>query len=362
MASKILATSEPEFARWPRYRAAELGFSEHWYPVMRSADLRKKPKGVRVLGQDIVLMRDKGAIRALHDRCPHRGIPLSCGRQEFKGTISCIYHGWTYDLETGRLVAALTDGANSPIVGKVGVRTYHVQERKGIVWVFVGSGDPPALEADVPKEFFSKDAIVLSRITRRNGNWRYAAENGFDEAHAKFLHRNAIWMLFRYFPGWARVQIEDEEDGWITRAVTEMGFETEYPGLGKWPKPRFWRSKKGGARVSIRSPGVLRVRFREWSHYEWYVPIDGDSHLYCQFMHKETGSVGKLVSTIRYWVYIRWLFHWRFNNQDNEMVELLPGRSHPERLFRPDVSITAWRKLCESDRGLELSGSDLEHA
>lgn len=358
--SNMIETHEPEFARWPRYRAAALGFSEHWYPVMGSSDLRRKPKGVHVLGQDIFLMRDEGTPRALHDRCAHRGIPLSQGRQEFEGTISCIYHGWTYDLKNGRLVAALTDGANSPIVGKVGVHTYHVEERKGVIWVYVGEQDPPPLEEDVPEEFLESDAIVLSRMTRRYGNWRYAAENGFDEAHAKFLHRNAIWMFFRYFPAWARVRIEEEEDGWITRGVTEVGFETDYPGLGRWPKRGFWRSKKGMARVSIRSPGVLRVRFRDWTHYEWYVPIDSNHHLYCQFMHKRSGPVGRAMAALRYWVYIRWLFHWKFNNQDNEMVELLPGRSHPERLFRPDVSITAWRKLCEKDRGVELDAGGAE--
>ena len=32
------------------------------------------------------------------------------------------------------------------------------------------------------------------------------------------------------------------------------------------------------------------------------------------------------------------------------MVELMPENA-PERLFRPDVSITAWRRLCEHARG-----------
>ena len=40
----------------------------------------------------------------------------------------------------------------------------------------------------------------------------------------------------------------------------------------------------------------------------------------------------------------------QFNNQDAWMVELMP-ESGPERLYRPDASITGWRKLCESARG-----------
>jgi phenylpropionate dioxygenase-like ring-hydroxylating dioxygenase large terminal subunit len=345
-----------EFARWPRYRAAQLGFAEHWYPVLRSRKLRRRPRSVMALGQEIFLKRDRGKVYALHDRCPHRGIPLSLGRQVFPGTFSCIYHGWTYDLETGELVAALTDGADSPICGKVRVRTFPVEERAGMIWVYVGDQDPPPpLEDDAPEDFIAPGAMVAGRITYRYGNWRYAAENGFDEAHAKFLHRNALWMLFRYFPAWMRVRVVEDGDGWISRAPTDVGYETEYPGLGRWPKGRPWRFKRGGARVSIRMPGTLRVRFREWTHWEWYVPTDAEHHLYIQMMHKRAGPIGRFIARLRYWTYIRWLFHWRFNDQDRHMVELLPDRSHPERLFRPDASITAWRKLCEQDQGIEVS-------
>ena len=41
------------------------------------------------------------------------------------------------------------------------------------------------------------------------------------------------------------------------------------------------------------------------------------------------------------------------------MVELMPETS-PERLFRPDVSITAWRRLCEHARGEEDGKISLE--
>jgi hypothetical protein len=62
---------------------------------------------------------------------------------------------------------------------------------------------------------------------------------------------------------------------------------------------------------------------------------------------------------LRYFLYRRWLFHVQFNNQDAWMVELMPETS-PERLFRPDVSITAWRRLCEHARGEEDGKISLE--
>ena len=52
-----------------------------------------------------------------------------------------------------------------------------------------------------------------------------------------------------------------------------------------------------------------------------------------------------------FWTNYRWVQLVQFNNQDAWMVRLMPETT-PERLYRPDVSITAWRKLCEQARGL----------
>ena len=89
-----------EFARWPRYRAAQLGFAEHWYPVARSRQLRRRSRSVTILGQDVFLKRDRGRVYALHDRCTHWGIPLSRGRQVFPGTFgrrprTGAWRGWS---------------------------------------------------------------------------------------------------------------------------------------------------------------------------------------------------------------------------------------------------------------------------
>src|SRR5207253_3261173 len=149
---------------------------------------------------------NRGKVHAFYDQCPHRGIPLSVGRQEFPGTWSCRYHGWTFDCATGDLKAALTDGPDSPICGKVRVRTYPVEERAGLVWVYMGEAErgdtgafrPPPVEADIPTAFLEADTVIVGRIAERKGNWRYAAENGFDESHAKFLHRYGCrWTMFR---------------------------------------------------------------------------------------------------------------------------------------------------------------------
>ena len=142
MTSSLLGDLEGAIAR---YEAAVVGFRGYWYPAIKSHDVRGKPVQVQLLGEKIMLKRERGRVFALHDRCPHRGVPLShaMATQEFPGTWSCCYHGWTFDLETGKLVAAITDGPESPIAGKCNVRTYPVEERLGMVWLYHGDDDPP---------------------------------------------------------------------------------------------------------------------------------------------------------------------------------------------------------------------------
>ena len=81
------------------------------------------------------------------------------------------------------------------------------------------------------------------------------------------------------------------------------------------------------------------------------MPIDGDSHRYLQLAVKFTGGIDKLVFKLRYWSYIRWINQHLFTRQDGVMIQAMDAP--PERLFRPDLSIIAWRKMCEQARGQE---------
>jgi phenylpropionate dioxygenase-like ring-hydroxylating dioxygenase large terminal subunit len=340
-----------DWATWPRYEAATTGFREYWYPVIWSRKVRerKHPIQVKVLGQKIMLRRESGRVFALHDRCPHRGVPLShpMATQEFDGTWSCCYHGWTFDLDSGKLVAAITDGPESPICGKVFVRTYPVHEHLGLIWLWMGDGDPVPFEDDVPEELLDPNAVVLGRITHRPGSWRFGAENGFDDAHAKYLHRNALWTKRVKMPVHSEMKVI--RDGpWITRRKDQMFYEVEFPGLGKFPPKKWYKRKQGNkTKVSLRLPGTLRVRYETWAHFEWWVAIDPDSHIYVQLATMNRGWWKNLRFRVYYRLWVRWVFHGMFNDEDRLMVEVMDAP--PERLFRPDVSITAWRKLVEDE-------------
>ena len=131
----LFSQGRKDWSTWPAYEAAVLGFRNYWYPIDWSASIGTRPRQVTVLGEKVMLIREQGVVRALNDRCPHRGVPLShpMSSQEFKGTWSCCYHGWTFDLKTGNLEAALTDGPDSPMRGKLHVRSYPVRVIAGLI-------------------------------------------------------------------------------------------------------------------------------------------------------------------------------------------------------------------------------------
>jgi hypothetical protein len=220
----------------------------------------------------------------------------------------------------------------------------------------VGEQPPPPVEADIPEAFLHEDAVIVGRITTRPGNWRYAAENGFDDSHARYLHRyGSLWTVFKRFPAWGTptmVPIADGQGIRREKVHDNGGFEADYPGLGHWPKVHRWqKTGVGGGGLWLRLPGFLCSQYATHAHYEWYVPVDRDHHRYLQFLVTRARGWQALEYRLRYWLYRRWLFHVQFNNQDGWMVSLMP-ETGPERLFRPDASITAWRRLCEHARGV----------
>lgn len=352
-----------DWAAWSVYNAAALGFRNYWYPTVWASQVGEKPMPLTICGERVVLVRDGDTIRGLHDRCPHRGVPLSLGRREFPGTLSCPYHGWTYDLTDGKLVAVPTDGPDSPICGRVSVATYPVEVRFGLVFVYIGDGTPPPVERDVP-EVLNDNAFVLGGRTEvRRGNWRFAAENGFDEGHAKYLHNTALWRMFKVMPAWNKTRVV-ERDGWLIRVQDEVHWEAAFPGLGTFTNRRWWKrmplpDAPGKARevnpviagmdlpgfVSIRLPGLLRVAYPQFIHFEWYVPVDAEHVRYVQLMVRFESGLKARLFTLKYLAAIRWLFHGQFTAQDAWMVDVMAAP--PEKLYRPDLSLTAWRRHIE---------------
>ena len=121
-----------------------LGF---WYPALRSNQVQgKKLAAAMLLGVPLVLGRDaRGRAFALRDSCPHRGMPLSCGR--FDGaTLECSYHGWRFAAADGQCVEIPSLTADSKLkVERIYATHYPCEEQNGYLWVYVP--DPATREA-----------------------------------------------------------------------------------------------------------------------------------------------------------------------------------------------------------------------
>jgi len=375
-----------DWSSWPTYNEAGLGLRNYWYPVQWGAEVGRSPVAVRVCGEDLMLQRDEhGVVYALHDRCPHRGVPLSMGKEEFPGTVTCAYHAWTYSLADGALVAVITDGPDSPMCGRVSVKTYPTAEAVGLVWVFIGDRAPHPLADQLPEELVDAPPYAVGgRIEDRRGDWRIYAENGFDEGHAKYLHRTSYWRLFKMMPVWNKVHIE-RHGRWIFRIEDERHWDADFPGLGRWTNERWWKLKPkqrqgrslgntGGAKkydpyiesrefpafASIGVPGVLRIAYPQFIHYEFYVPIEQGQTKYVGVMVQFKTGVRKLGFYAKYLGAIRWLFHGNFSAQDGWMVEATSAP--PERLYRPDISLLEWRRLVEEGNPFDPPHDDDEQS
>src|SRR5579884_1940236 len=98
--ARMLSKEENEFLTrvGPGTPAGTL-LRRYWHPVAVAQELspEQPTRFVRLLGEDLVLFRDRqGRIGLLADHCAHRGASLCYGRVEERG-ISCAYHGWLFD-------------------------------------------------------------------------------------------------------------------------------------------------------------------------------------------------------------------------------------------------------------------------
>jgi len=341
----------------------ELGYRNYWYPAVPSRALGKKPLGIRLLGEDIVLFRSSGKVFALENRCAHRGTPLSCGKIRFPGTITCSYHGWTYNGD-GVCVAVLTEGTESKVPGKARVRTYPVEERFGTFWVFVGEMEAPPIETEIPEELSMGNQLVFHLVLLWQANWRLAMENVTDPSHAPLLHRTSLRFLFMKYRAYTRLQTMDNDTGdgfFIDHGCHELERAgTTYPGVGVFPKRTWWRRFHSPLRTTLKSrfmsqiklPGYLRANNKAWFLMQWSVPVDAtSSRQYCWVLRRRTGL--KAAWSRVYWhLYYKFLMR-QFLGQDAwiaEAQEKAAALSQPEKLSVNDVGVIRWRRLAGNAR------------
>lgn len=164
-----------------------------WLPLCRKDFLEADgtPRRMRLVGEDLVAFRaTDGRVGVRDEKCPHRLCSLALARNEENG-LRCIYHGWKFDV-SGEVTEVPTEPADrqQAFAATIPKRHKPVREAGGIVWVWLGEGEP------APFYNFNWLSIPDEQIEIRVGtahcSWLNGLETALDTAHVGILHTNAI--------------------------------------------------------------------------------------------------------------------------------------------------------------------------
>lgn len=155
--------------------------TQSWFVVARSKALRpRRVRSFAVLGRRIAVYRTPdGTLHALDARCPHLGADLGEGRV-VDDTVQCAFHGWRLGPDgTCRHapgLAALPDRRT---------RSYPVQERWGLIWLF--NGEQPLFDLPGPPED-AKVRVLCPPSQTIRCHPHLVIANGLDTGHFQALH------------------------------------------------------------------------------------------------------------------------------------------------------------------------------
>jgi 5,5'-dehydrodivanillate O-demethylase len=236
----------------------------YWMPIAAVAELEDHPtKPVRLLGENLVLYKDKAGTYGLVDRhCPHRRADLSYGWADSCG-LRCHYHGWLWD-HTGRCLQQPFEETAHPearFKDRVRIKAYPVEAKAGLLWAYLGP--PPAPLVPTWEPFTWGNGFVQIVFSEVPCNWFQCQENSIDPVHFEWLHSNWSRVLGGAdgrSPAHLKVGFEEFEYGFTYRRILEgQSEQDELWTVGRcclWPNCLF----TGG-------------------HFEWRVPIDDGNML-----------------------------------------------------------------------------------
>lgn len=162
-----------------------------WYMAAWSEDVGRTLLPRTIADEPVVMFRTTtGEVTALSDMCPHRFAPMHRG--QLKGdTVRCGYHGLRFG----------TDGTcvHNPHGNKVPprnarLRRFPVEERNGIVWLWMG--DENRLETSRIPDFhwLDDDSYAFTQAKTMEMDLRHdlIVDNLLDLSHAAFLHPDTL--------------------------------------------------------------------------------------------------------------------------------------------------------------------------
>jgi phenylpropionate dioxygenase-like ring-hydroxylating dioxygenase large terminal subunit len=269
----------------------------YWQPAALAEELTEERAAipVRLLGEDLVLFRNEDGSYALIGRyCAHRGADLAFGRLE-NGGIRCLYHGWLYGAD-GRCLEQPAEPEHSRFHEKIRHTSYPCRERNGIVFAYLGGGDPPPFpEYDC---FAAPDEYTFAWKGLWDCNWLQGVEGGIDPSHVSFLHRfldedpRATYgqqfaekvagtdqtlskLVGDYFR--PHIEVEKADHGLRVYAVRDLDADTKHVRI-----------------TNLMFPNAFVVPFGNTKVFaQWHVPIDDTSHYWYMILYSFDEVVDK---------------------------------------------------------------------
>ena len=249
----------------------------YWQPVAVSREVTDLPKMVRILGEDLVIFRDKkGRPGLLYPRCMHRGTTLYYGIVEEQG-IRCCYHGWLFDVEGNCLEMPCEPGGGKR---KDLARQpwYPVEERYGLVFAYLG---PPEKKPVLPRydnlETVEEGHELWSYIGGLGAtgdfsmevvpySWLHMNDNVMDPYHVHVLHSTLTGPQFaKEFELMPKVDFFHADHGVCYSAIRELDDGRIVDRISTWLMPNI---------MSV--PDIFLREGQSWM-ISWSIPVD-DSH------------------------------------------------------------------------------------
>ncbi|MSQ51418.1 MAG: aromatic ring-hydroxylating dioxygenase subunit alpha [Betaproteobacteria bacterium] len=167
-----------------------------WQPVAVSHEVKDLPVAVKVMGEELVVFRDKSeTVGVLQLHCSHRGTSLEFGIVSERG-IRCCYHGWLYDVD-GTILETPGEPPDSTLRQRLYHGAYPAREFGGIVFAYMG---PPDRKPAFPLyDSYERPGYHLYCPGRNllPCNWLQISENGMDPVHTTFLHARSTGLQGR---------------------------------------------------------------------------------------------------------------------------------------------------------------------
>jgi nitrite reductase/ring-hydroxylating ferredoxin subunit len=332
----------------------------YWQPIATSAEVQDMPRKVRVLGEELVLFRDrKGRAGLLYPRCMHRGTSLYYGRIEEAG-IRCCYHGWLFDVE-GRCLdqpcepdgGRHRDAARQP--------WYPIEERYGLVFAYLG---PPEKKPVLPRydnlEDMGADEMLWSHVGGFGAtgdytlsivpySWLQMNDNIMDPFHVQVLHSTFSGIQFHQkFALMPKVDFFAADHGVCYSAIRELEDGQEVDRISSWLMP------------NIMSVPDIQFRAGASSNVAWVVPVDDSSYVMAMVMKLPKGSDGpSLRINGKLWGEMTEAERQRFPGDFEAQSGQGPVSLHSEEhLVTSDRGVMMQRKILEKQIEVVAAGGD----